>query len=336
MKLLFVTGSRADWSKLWPLVEFSRDAGHECSVFPCCGWVPDPCTVPTIGEDPILFGHIADEIAEVAPDFDAVVVHGDRAEALAAASGASLAGVKIVHVEGGEHSGSVDQAFRWAISAMATAHAVCSMDALVALQEPEQGPQRGEHERIFIVGSPERRAPMPERSPANPPYGILMCHSVPTNREETEAIAEAVRAFLANTPIPFKVFSPNSDRYCELLTYAKGGPTYDVIYNLPHGNFAKLLAGATVIIGNSSAVVREAPWYGVPAVCIGTRQRDRVCMEGGAIRYATPNAAAIAETAKLAIASSYTREQREEFGDGNPRKPWLKLLDRLPSLSFEK
>jgi hypothetical protein len=42
-----------------------------------------------------------------------------------------------------------------------------------------------------------------------------------------------------------------------------------------HAHFARLLAEAAVIVGNSSAGVLEAPLYGTPSVDVGTRQRSR-------------------------------------------------------------
>ena len=39
--------------------------------------------------------------------------------------------------------------------------------------------------------------------------------------------------------------------------------------------FLTLLKNASFIVGNSSAGIREAPYYGVPTINIGTRQQNR-------------------------------------------------------------
>jgi UDP-N-acetylglucosamine 2-epimerase len=47
------------------------------------------------------------------------------------------------------------------------------------------------------------------------------------------------------------------------------------VRNLPPHRFLKLLTQASVLIGNSSAGIREASYLGVPVVNIGTRQQGR-------------------------------------------------------------
>src|SRR5690606_27510675 len=68
-----------------------------------------------------LTGDFAEAFAQEGPDI--VVLTGDRYETLAAAGAASLAGVVIAHMHGGELTlGAMDDAFRHAITKLAHLH----------------------------------------------------------------------------------------------------------------------------------------------------------------------------------------------------------------------
>ncbi|KAJ8399352.1 hypothetical protein AAFF_G00413900 [Aldrovandia affinis] len=80
---------------------------------------------------------------------DVLVVHGDRFDALALATAAALMNVRILHLEGGEVSGTIDDSIRHAISKLAHYHACCTRRAerhLIAMCE--------DHARILLAGCP--------------------------------------------------------------------------------------------------------------------------------------------------------------------------------------
>ena len=75
---------------------------------------------------------------------DLVIVHGDRAEALACAITACLNGIKVGHIEGGEVSGTVDEILRHSISKIANLHFVANEKAKKRLI------QLGEDKKIYM------------------------------------------------------------------------------------------------------------------------------------------------------------------------------------------
>lgn len=78
-----------------------------------------------------------------------LLVHGDRFDALAVATSAALMNVRILHIEGGEVSGTIDDSIRHAITKLAHYHAVCTHAAqrhLLAMCE--------DHSRILLAGCP--------------------------------------------------------------------------------------------------------------------------------------------------------------------------------------
>ena len=70
---------------------------------------------------------------------DAIIVHGDRVEALAAALAGSLANVRVIHIEGGEVSGTIDDAIRHSISKHAHIHLVTNDQAKKRLLQLGEG-----------------------------------------------------------------------------------------------------------------------------------------------------------------------------------------------------
>lgn len=81
---------------------------------------------------------------------DMIVVHGDRVETLAGAIVGSLNNILVAHIEGGEVSGTVDELIRHSVSKLSHVHFVSNVEAKKRLL------QMGEiHESIFMIGSPD-------------------------------------------------------------------------------------------------------------------------------------------------------------------------------------
>jgi UDP-N-acetylglucosamine 2-epimerase (hydrolysing) len=86
--------------------------------------------------------------------------------------------------------------------------------------------------------------------------------------------------------------------------------------------FLTLLKESKSIVGNSSAGVREAPYYGVPTVNIGSRQQNRA--EGPQIFNVAPVSAQITQGIEFALKS--TREVAYKFGRGNAANKFIEIL----------
>lgn len=230
----------------------------------------------------------------------AIVVHGDRVEALAGALVGSLANVRVIHVEGGEVSGTIDDAIRHSVSKHAHVHLVANSgarDRLLQLGE--------EAERIFVVGSPEvdvlTSADAPTLDQVRERYGIgfacygvLIMHSVTTELADTARhaaeVADAVLADGGN----WVVIDPNNDEGCERIRHQWDRLSGDRFVRLPSMRFehyVALMRHADVLLGNSSAGVREAPVLGTPSVNVGTRQRRRAT--AASVAHVPPERAAV-------------------------------------------
>ena len=225
----------------------------------------------------------SDYVREIGPDL--IVVHGDRVEALAGSIVGSLNHILVAHIEGGEISGTIDDSIRHAISKFSHIHFVSnniSKNRLMSMGELSSS--------IFEIGSPDFDVMSSNNLPTVrealdhyeipfQDYSILLFHPVTSElkslehdtRELVEAVIESERNFI--------VIHPNNDPGTEIIQKA-----YKEIYNsekfrffpsIRFEYFLTLLKNADLIIGNSSAGIREAPFFGVPTINIGTRQFGR-------------------------------------------------------------
>jgi UDP-N-acetylglucosamine 2-epimerase (hydrolysing) len=225
-------------------------------------------------------GHYVREIR-----VDMIVVHGDRVETLAGAIVGALNNILVAHVEGGERSGTVDELLRHAVTKLAQIHFVANEESRNRVIQLGEAP-----ESVFIIGSPDIDIMLSDDLPSLAiarewydipfdEYGIFCYHPVTTERDELPAnIANVVEALEA-ADLNFVVIYPNNDAGSDVIMRSirrlSGNPRFRLLPSARFRYFLTLLKHAKVMVGNSSAGVREAPVYGVPAVNIGTRQQDR-------------------------------------------------------------
>ena len=215
---------------------------------------------------------------------DIVLVLGDRIEAFAAASAASIGGVALGHIHGGDLAeGVADEAMRHAISKLSHLHFAASAGAASRIR------QMGEPAaRVFVTGSPSidglsHVAPMTDEDAGElgDPRAVLLMHPVGRPDEIEEAAASAAIEAIGDRRA--LLLSPNLDPgrrgIVRAIDSAKNKPGVTKRDHLPRPAFVSLLrrlgeAGG-VLVGNSSAGLIEAGALGVPVVNIGSRQAQR-------------------------------------------------------------
>lgn len=326
-KILFLTGTRADFGKLKPLIRCVADADdfdyeifvtgmHMLSRYG--GTVVEvrqagfDRVYPFINQDGEVnsqmdlilattvtgLGHY---LRESLPDM--LVVHGDRVEALAGAIAGALNNVLVAHVEGGELSGTIDELIRHAVTKLSHVHFVSNQEARSRLL------QMGESdESIYVIGSPDVDIMLSDRLPCLDDvlrryeipfreYYILLYHPVTTESAHTAAHARAVVDAAIASGRRFVVIYPNNDAGSDLILseYRRlaDRSRFRVLPSMRFEFFLVLLRHALAIVGNSSAGIREAPVYGVPTINIGTRQFNR--FTHGSILNVPDDSAAIIE-----------------------------------------
>jgi UDP-hydrolysing UDP-N-acetyl-D-glucosamine 2-epimerase len=210
---------------------------------------------------------MADAFAKTRPQV--VVVLGDRIEAFAAAAAASIGGIRVAHLHGGDRAeGVADEAMRHAISKLAHLHFPAtpkSRRRLIRMGEDEAA--------VFCVGSPAADGLGEVEAAEGGPELIVMQHPV---GEKDAAEERWMRQTLAATSgYETMVMAPNADPGCRGIVAALRRQGVEVVSHLPRERFLALLKGARAIVGNSSAGLIEAAVLKVPCVNIGPRQAGR-------------------------------------------------------------
>jgi UDP-N-acetylglucosamine 2-epimerase (hydrolysing) len=355
-KILFLTGTRADFGKIKSLIQIlEQRTGFEVYVFVTGMHLQEEYGYTLIEIERCHFRNVhtfenhthettmdltlaktieglSSYVKTIHPDL--IVVHGDRVETLAGAIVGSLNNILVAHIEGGEVSGTVDELIRHSVSKLSHVHFVSNETAAKRLQ------QMGEiKSSIYTIGSPDIDIMFSEQLPsldvvkdyyqiAFEFYAIVMFHPVTTEAKEMKQYADNFIMALLNDTHNYVVIYPNNDLGSRYIIKGyenlKNNPRFRVIPSLRFEYFLTLLKNAQFIIGNSSAGIREAPYYGIPIINIGTRQQNRavhadiinVDYEGKNIRSALQK-----------IDSHQIAQADTDFGQGNSAQLFMESIE---------
>ncbi len=244
-KILFITGTRADFGKIKQVIKKLETLKFDLSIF-ITGMHMDKKFGSTFNEinktfkklkvkkfinnkkndtmDIVLSKTIngfSSYVKKIKPDL--IMVHGDRVEPLAASIVGTLNNILVGHIEGGERSGTIDEHLRHSISKLSHIHFVSNINAekrLVLLGEQK--------EKIFITGSPDLDVMndnnLPELSEIQNKYefkfinyGILLYHPVTTELDNLSKETEILFKSIIKSKKNFLIIYPNNDNGHQLI-----------------------------------------------------------------------------------------------------------------------
>lgn len=207
-----------------------------------------------------------------------VVALTDRFETLAVAQASILNNIRVAHIQGGELSGTIDEGIRHAVTKLSHYHFVANGDArrrVIALGEDRKW--------VFNVGCPSidllMMSPIKEPEDVSWPYILCVFHPVVTElpyiKLHASSVFQALKEFEDWTPV---IVSSNRDEGHEYIREAARifGLEENIIETVTPEDFYNLMRFADLMIGNSSAGIREASYYGLPVVDCGSRQNHRM------------------------------------------------------------
>ncbi len=228
------------------------------------------------------------------PDF--VLVIGDRYEALSAAIAAAYQNICLIHLQGGEVTGSIDESARHAITKLAHYHYPATRRAADYIERMGELP-----DAIFAFGCPS--ADVVSRAVANgeeslaellallgvgpridldAPFLLCLFHPVTTEFQGAEQQMKEVLAALKDTGEQIVLIWPNIDAGADGISqsiriFREHNPDVRLhaYKNFPPQQYIPLLARAACLVGNSSSFVRDASFLGTPVVLVGSRQDGR-------------------------------------------------------------
>ena len=363
-KILFITGTRADYGKLKALIKAVEKSeqleayiyvsgmhllkayggtyqeilkeGYK-NVYMAFGQCHTSSMSYNLGN---VVCDLTGYVKQIMPDM--VVVHGDRIDALAGAIVGALNNIKVAHIEGGEITGTIDESIRHAVSKFSHLHFVSNEEAkknLIQLGECKDD--------IYVIGSPDLDIMISPNLPSIDEvkkyydisfdeYAIFTYHPVTTELKIIDTHIKCVCDALVRSGKNYIVIYPNNDAGSEIILNEINklihNKHFRIFDSMRFEYYLVMLKYADFIIGNSSAGIHEACFYGTPAIDIGTRQLGRYNIdELPNIQWVTENAEDILDAIEK---TPFCHQQSQYFGQGNSTTLFINTL--LDERTWEK
>tara|TARA_Y100000590_G_scaffold309760_1_gene349892 strand:- start:866 stop:2020 length:1155 start_codon:yes stop_codon:yes gene_type:complete len=264
---------------------------------------------------------------------DLIMLHGDRLEALAGAIVGVYNNILVGHIEGGEVSGTIDNSIRHSVSKLSHLHFVSNVShkkRLIQLGEIKKN--------IFVIGSPDIDIMVSKKLPSIQKvkkqykidfkdYSILIFHPVTTELTKISTQIKILINCLKESNKKYIIIHPNNDLGSNIIINAimklSKNKKFKLFKTMRLTYFLTLLKNANFIIGNSSAGIREAPFYGIQAINVGSRQHSR--FKNKIIHNTDFNKKKILEAIKKS-SKKIKRKSIKYFGDGKSASKFSKII----------
>lgn len=316
MNICFITGSRAEYGLLAPLMKkFENNSKYKLNIIVTGMHLSKKHgeTFKDILKDNFKINHyvkihndndsphdICGSIGSAVKKFskkfkslnlDLIILLGDRYEIFAASAAALLHQIPICHIHGGESTrGAIDEAFRHSITKMSHFHFVANKTYAKRVRQLGEDPKR-----IFNVGgfgvdlikNTQLLEKKKLEDKLNIKFGkknlIVTFHPVTleksTSRKQFKQLTNALKTF-KNLKIIFT--KANNDTYGNIINsqidqFVKKNPKISYCFNsLGQLNYLSALKYVDGVVGNSSSGLLEAPSFKIATINIGDRQLDRL------------------------------------------------------------
>lgn len=351
MKVLAVSGTRADWGLLQPVLALLRDdarftleilvtgqhlmAGRtSVAAIEAAGFVVTHRVDMGLAEDDSYealcaatgraVAGVGAALATARPDI--MLVLGDRYEILGAVTAALLSKVPVAHIAGGDVTeGAFDDSIRHAMTKMSALHFTTTEEAATRVRQMGETPAH-----VFVTGSPGidqvLAVPRMDRAAFFDSVGlepqdrtfVITLHPA-TLSGGNSAMARAMLDALDAYPQAGLIFTgsnadPGAAELDKIIRdYVTGRDNAVFHASLGSARYFSALAHCDLVLGNSSSGLTEAPSFGIPTVNIGDRQARRV--RATSVIDCAPEAGAIRAAIDTALAGDWTGTVNP-YGDG--------------------
>jgi UDP-N-acetylglucosamine 2-epimerase (non-hydrolysing)/GDP/UDP-N,N'-diacetylbacillosamine 2-epimerase (hydrolysing) len=311
-RIAVVTGTRAEYGLLYPVLKaiearpelklslvvtgmhLSHEFGYtvreiEKDGFPIDARIDMLLTSDTLGAmaKSVGLGIIGFSQAWEQLKPDIILVLGDRVEPLAAAISGAYMNFTVAHISGGDVTrGGLDEYARHAITKFAHIHFPATK------RSAERVVKMGEDEwRVHVVGSPALDIILnePLLSPQalvqkfglklSKPLVLVVQHPVTTQVDEAPKQMRETLEAIVEIGYPTVLVYPNADAgsrsMIDVIKEYEKYPFLKTHKSLPRREYLSLMKAASVMVGNSSSGIVEAPSFGLPVVNVGIRQEGR-------------------------------------------------------------
>lgn len=281
--------------------------------------------------------------AKIKPDF--VVSVADRYETLGTVLAASYMNIPVIHTQGGEISGSIDESVRHACTKLAHIHFPATTQSARVIEQLGEDPKS-----IFVTGCPsidivKQATDVPTSQvlsnyngvghlfiPEND-YILVSQHSVTTSylnaRDQIQQTLSAVQRLKMQTIWLWPNIDSGSDAISKMLREFRETNLENKISfyrNFSPEDYVRVLRNSSCIIGNSSSGIRESAYLGTPSVIIGDRQSGRE--HGKNVIFVDYDSSEIFRAIEKQLSSGKYKSSHL-FGRGDSGQKMIEIIDSL-------
>ncbi|MCI8358446.1 MAG: UDP-N-acetylglucosamine 2-epimerase (hydrolyzing) [Lachnospiraceae bacterium] len=284
---------------------------------------------------------------------DIAIMLGDRYEMMAFAIALMNARVPIAHLNGGEVTGGLlDEMYRHCITKMSTFHFVnCEKHRkrVIQLGEPPQN--------VFNVGDTcvdnIRNTKLMSLEELEKDLGIeinpekliiVTFHPVTAENnslEQLENMLEVIKHYDSYTYLFTKSNSDNEGIYINqrIEKFTAENADCFLVDSLGRVKYLSLLNVAVLVMGNSSSGIYEVPFFHIPTINIGNRQKDRI--HGQTVIDCGSDVKEIDKAFQLSRNKDFMDQCKIEeniFGDGHTARKIISIIENVlqAEMSTEK
>lgn len=275
---------------------------------------------------------------------DIILILGDRYEMLAVANVALVKNLPLAHISGGERTeGLIDEQIRHSITKIANIHFPGAEE--YAENIAKMGEERW---RIFNVGDPGienmKNIRLYEDKEIEEKIGfkvdkntlIVTFHPVTLEIRNTEEYIDNLIAALKKFNNKIIITYPNSDAGSNIIIdkikeYEERNENVKVFKSLGIQLYLSVVKKCGVVVGNSSSGIVEAPYFKIPVVNIGNRQKGRLMAKN--IINCNYDSNEIYNAIKKSLTDEYREYVNKDtislYGDGNTSEKIVEVLENI-------
>lgn len=226
---------------------------------------------------------------------DLVIVIADRFENLSVAIASSYLNIPLVHIQGGEVTGSIDEKVRHAITKLSDIHFVSTQRAknfLIKMGEQKMNVHLTGCPSVDIAFQNQKKLPknffkvnigVGNTPKIDEPYIVVSQHPVTTKFFDSKyQIQQTIEAIKKIKNMKIVWLWPNVDagsdiisKHLRILREKDQLVNLSLFKNFSPEDYIKLIYNSKCLVGNSSSGIRECSFLGIPVVNIGSRQNLR-------------------------------------------------------------
>ncbi|MBO5609526.1 MAG: UDP-N-acetylglucosamine 2-epimerase (hydrolyzing) [Eubacterium sp.] len=296
------------------------------------------CVTESAGRALSMFSDILEENR-----YDLIILLGDRYETLAIAEAALIYRIPVAHLHGGEITeGAIDDSIRHAITKLSNLHFTSTEEHRKRIIQLGENP-----DRVFCVGAlgvesilNQKLLSKEELSKElgmkfDKPYILMTYHPVTVKNDDfADDFGEVLSAVKDLSDYDFIITKANADSGGEeinkrLEDFSESFSHVYLFDSLGSLRYLSAMKNASLVFGNSSSGIIEAPSLKIPTVNIGDRQKGR--MHAGSVIDTPPEKMKIIDTVRrvIELRNSGKLDYTSPYGDGSTS---VKICDILTEI----